>query len=128
MVVESPKEVPRRETTILRIVRSTEKARRVKELHDHRCQVCGVRLETPAGPYAEGAHIRPLGAPHNGPDSEENILCLCPNHHALFDLGAFTVADDLRLIGLDGKLITVRDHTVGLAHLGYHREHYGGRE
>jgi hypothetical protein len=35
----------------------------------------------------EAAHIRPLGAPHNGPDTLDNTLCLCPNHHVLFDHG-----------------------------------------
>ena len=33
----------------------------------------------------EAAHIRPLGAPHNGPDTLDNTLCLCPNHHVPFD-------------------------------------------
>ncbi len=114
----------RRPTTTLRIVRNTAVATAVKALHDHRCQVCGVRLETPAGPYAEGAHIRPLGSPHDGPDiAGNNIICLCPNHHALFDLGAFTIGDDLRLIGLEGSLRTTSRHTVDLLHLAYQRDH-----
>jgi len=118
------REVPeRRPTTTLRIVRNTAVATAVKILHDHRCQVCGVRLETPAGPYAEGAHIRPLGSPHDGPDTAGNILCLCPNHHALFDLGAFTVGDDLRLIGLEGSLRTTARHIVDVLHLAYQRDH-----
>jgi putative restriction endonuclease len=61
--------------------------------------MCALRLDTPAGPYAEGAHIRPLGAPHRGPDTLDNLLCLCPNHHLLFDIGAITIADDMTLIG-----------------------------
>jgi putative restriction endonuclease len=75
----------RRETNVLRIVRDTTKARRIKELYDYTCQMCDTRLEGLAGPYAEAAHIRPLGAPHDGPDTPDNILCLCPNHHVLFD-------------------------------------------
>ena len=67
--IEIPSEAPRRETTVLRIVRDTKQARRIKELYDYRCQICGIRLEGLAGPYAEAAHIRPLGAPHNGPDT-----------------------------------------------------------
>src|SRR5918998_1598099 len=31
----------RREVTVLRLVRDTEQARRIKELYDHRCQMCG---------------------------------------------------------------------------------------
>jgi putative restriction endonuclease len=88
---EVPSEASRRETTVLRIVRDTKQARRIKELYDYRCQMCGVRLEGLAGPYAEAAHIRPLGSPHNGPDTPENILCLCPNHHVLFDHGGIAL-------------------------------------
>jgi len=47
----------RAETMVQRIIRNTRVAQYVKELHDHHCQVCGSRLETPAGPYSEGAHI-----------------------------------------------------------------------
>jgi putative restriction endonuclease len=100
----------------------------VKAVHDYRCQVCGLRLETPSGPYAEAAHIRPLGSPHNGPDTRDNILCLCPNHHVLFDLRAFTVAEDLSLIGIAGRLNTVAGHVISPEHLRYHREHFGTPE
>lgn len=91
----APSEARRRETTVLRIVRDTRQARRIKELYDYRCQKCGTHLEGLAGPYAEAAHIRPLGAPHNGPDTSDNILCLCPNHHVLFDHGGVVVGENL---------------------------------
>ncbi|MEU5548162.1 YDG/SRA domain-containing protein [Micromonospora sp. NPDC047793] len=84
-------QTPRTEATIQRLVRSTAVANGVKRLHGHRCQVCGIQLATPAGPYAEAAHIRALGKPHNGPDVPSNVLCLCPNHHVLFDTGAIYV-------------------------------------
>jgi putative restriction endonuclease len=109
---------------IQRIVMNTEVAREVKRINEYKCQVCSVRLETVSGPYAEGAHIRPLGHPHNGPDIAPNILCMCANHHVLFDRGAFSVADDRKLIGIDGNLISVRGHTVGDEFLAYHRDHY----
>lgn len=111
----------RRSSSIMRIVRDTAMSRHIKKLHDHRCQVCGTRLEGDAGPYAEGAHIRPLGAPHNGPDTASNVLCLCPNHHVLFDYGAFTIAHDMSLIGLPGSLRTARKHPIDKAHLAYRR-------
>jgi putative restriction endonuclease len=110
--------------TTLRIIRNTAVTTRVKNLHNYQCQVCGVRLETPAGPYAEGAHIRPLGSPHNGPDVETNCLCLCPNHHALFDLGAISIAGDGSLIGLSGSLRTLPHHAIDGRFLAYHREHW----
>jgi putative restriction endonuclease len=80
--------------------------------------------DTPAGPYAEGAHIKPLGAPHRGPDTLDNLLCLCPNHHLLFDVGAITIADDMTLIGTFGKLRTIPKHAINVEYVRYHRAHY----
>jgi putative restriction endonuclease len=114
----------RKLSTIQRIVRNTAVATEVKKLYDYRCQVCVTRLSTQSGPYAEGAHIRPLGRPHDGPDSKDNILCLCPNHHVLFDRGAFAIDDTLKLIGIDGRLETTRGHEISRHHLDYHRKHY----
>jgi putative restriction endonuclease len=54
----------------------------------------------------------PLGAPHGGPDVLENLLCLCPNHYVMFDLGIFTIAGDLSLIGLTEKLRTIPSHPI----------------
>ncbi|WP_201981499.1 YDG/SRA domain-containing protein [Hymenobacter rubidus] len=115
---------PRQEVTTLRIVRDTAVTRRVKLLHNYCCQVCGVRLHGAAGPYAEAAHIRPLGAPHHGPDVLENVLCLCPNHHVLFDLGSFSVADDGQLLGLSGRLRLHKKHLLNPAFLAYQRLHF----
>ena len=114
--------VPRRTGTIQRIVRNTERSQRVKLLHDYTCQACGTRLRTPSGPYAEGAHIRALGTPHNGPDIESNILCLCPNCHVLFDCGSFVVSDDFSLEGLGGRLRVIPAHAVGIDYIRYHRK------
>ena len=94
--------VDRRQTTLTRIVRDTAQARRIKNPHDYKCQVCGTRLLGSAGPYAETAHIRPLGTPHDEPDTADNILCLSPNHHVLFDYGGFTVNQDLSLTREEG--------------------------
>jgi hypothetical protein len=73
--VPPPRRIP---STIDRLVRDTAITLQVKRLHNYCCQVCGLRLETPAGPFAEGAHVHPLGSPHNGPDLLGNVLCLCP--------------------------------------------------
>ncbi|HIG74059.1 MAG TPA: HNH endonuclease, partial [Bacteroidetes bacterium] len=112
----------RRAGVVSRIVRDTAVTREVKKLHGFRCQVCGETIETPAGLYAEGAHIQPLGRPHNGPDVLANVLCLCPNHHAAFDRWVFSLADDLSLIGLDGALRVHPRHPVGREYVRYHRE------
>ena len=116
--------VPRRKTTVLRIVRDTRQAREIKALYDYRCQACGTRLEGPAGPYAEAAHIRPLGAPHNGPDTPDNTICLCPNHHVLFDHGGLVIEEDLSLVGIEGSLNVNRSHHINGDHLRYRRDHY----
>ena len=116
--------IERKETTILRIVRDTVQGHQVKELYHYRCQMCGVRLEGSAGPYAEAAHIRPLGQPHNGPDTLDNLLCLCPNHHVLFDHGGVVIADDFSLIGEEGQLMVDPRHHINKEHLRYRREHY----
>jgi len=116
-----PAEPTRVATTVLRIVRDTALSRHVKHLHEFRCQVCGTRLECEGGWYAEAAHIRPLGSPHHGPDTLDNLLCLCPNHHVLFDNGGFAIADDLSLIGIEGRLASSPDHPIDRQHLAYHR-------
>ncbi|MCJ7420952.1 YDG/SRA domain-containing protein [Sphingomicrobium astaxanthinifaciens] len=122
--ITSSKVVTRSAVTVQRIVRDTAMSRRVKGWHGYCCQVCGITLECIGGLYAEGAHIRPLGKPHNGPDTEDNLLCLCPNHHVLFDAGGFTI-DEAYLIdgidGIDGKLRTIPRHQLNQKHLEYHR-------
>lgn len=114
----------RRISSVQRVVRDTKQAKRLKQHYDHGCQVCGIKISSASGPYAEAAHIRPLGAPHCGPDTADNIICLCPNHHVMFDLGAFSIADDLSLIGMEGILQVRTGHQVSADHLRYHREHF----
>jgi hypothetical protein len=72
----------------------------------------------------EAAHIRPLGAPHNGPDTLDNTLCLCPNHHVLFDHSGITIDEDLSLVGVEGRLAVHPRHSIDDSHLRYCREHY----
>ena len=115
----------RLQVMVQRIIRDTELSKSLKEHYNYECQICGEVIKTANGLYAEAAHITPLGAPHNGPDIWENILCLCPNHHAMFDLGTFAIQDDHTLTGLEGKVFTVKSgHSPAPAHLKYHREHY----
>lgn len=111
----------RKDAVISRIVRDTYISNKVKVLYGFSCQVCGLKINTPKGPYAEGAHIKPLGKPHNGPDLMSNILCLCPNHHLMFDRGVFVINDDLSLNGIDGRLLVHPDHDVNLRYIEYHR-------
>lgn len=88
----------RRETNGDRIIRDSAVSRKIKKLYRDTCRICGETVQAAIGSYAEGAHIKPLGPPHDGPDIEENIVCLCPSHHAMLEYGGLTVNDDLSLL------------------------------
>ena len=113
---------PRQEVRVQRIVRSTAVAEAVKRLHHHRCQLCGEQVQTPVGLYAEAAHIRPLGHPHDGPDVPENVLCLCPTCHVRFDRYAVSVGEGDEVLGLRGTLRRHKNHAVADEYLAYHRD------
>ena len=106
--------------------------RRIKSLYEHACQMCDITIESPKGPIAEGAHVRPLGRPHNGPDVPANVLCLCPNCHRKFDAGAVHITDTFRVIDFEGLLVGPlhRDsrHKIAVEHLAYHRQVICGLE
>jgi len=114
-------EPERRGSFVQRVVRQTRVAFEVKRINDYRCQVCDTRLDLPGGPYAEAAHIKPLGRPHDGPDVGENILCLCPNCHVQFDSGAFAISDSHQLIYRSGTLHVVQGHSPNPEFFTYHR-------
>jgi len=123
----APARVP---TTVQRIVRSTFVAQGVKDIHQHRCQVCGDRIELAGGRvYAEAAHIRPLGLPHSGPDTDGNVLCLCPSDHVRFDYGALHVDATGNVVETAsgtvlGPLRIAPGHTPDPQHLAYHRDQW----
>ena len=98
---------------VYRILRDTRLALKVKQLHRYRCQVCGSCIVLSDGSlYAEAHHIRPLGKPHNGPDSLSNLVCLCPNHH---------VEMDYRVSQLITKQLRVaKGHAIQEKHVRYH--------
>lgn len=108
-------------TTVLRIVRDTKVSQQVKALNDFTCQVCGTQLMCVGGRYAEGAHIRPLGEPHNGPDVLENLLCLCANHHVLFDHGGFVIDESFLVQGLGEPTPLLGMTKPDQQYLAYHR-------
>lgn len=115
------------EQSVQRIVRDTRVTREVKRLYEYTCQICDVCLATPISPYAEAAHIRPLGRPHEGRDSLSNVMCLCPNDHVLFDFGAITVLPEtLTVTGIpdrEGRVLQVhKRHHLDLSNFDYHRE------
>ena len=79
--------------------------------------------------YAEAHHIHTLGDEPAGPDVKENILTLCPNHHADFDFGMLEVDPSSFEIShryddeVDGsRLRTTSEHTIGSEYLRYHNQ------
>lgn len=122
---------PERTTTERdRLLRDQTLVTELKSLYDHTCQLCGYRLQrgVDAG-YAEVHHIKPLGSPHNGPDIPENMLVLCPNHHADFDNGMLTVDPETFTVNhayddsISGSQLTLRDgHQVHSVFLQHHND------
>jgi predicted HNH restriction endonuclease len=105
----------RAERRTYRVLRDTKLARQLKLLHRDRCQVCDVTLRiSETLTYSEAHHIIPLGNKHNGPDIPGNIIVLCPNHHALCDLGAIPLNQS--------DILTVDGHVISDTSLKYHNE------
>ncbi len=114
----------RRSAVTKPIVRSPEVAQFVKGVHKDTCQMCDVRLVVKGRGFSQGAHIRALGGVQSGPDITENVLCLCPNCHTLFDMGAILVEADRSLTYNGEKIGNLRldnRHEVGDEFLEYHR-------
>jgi len=111
--IAEPNLPPRHSIKTYRILRDSALSRWLKNLYSYQCQICGTTIEISADErYAEAHHIRPLGEPHNGPDITANMLVLCPNHHAMCDLG---------VIRLTLKELTVSDqHHLSDLMLNYH--------
>jgi putative restriction endonuclease len=117
-----PRTKQRQSGTILRIVRDSKLATTIKELYEHKCQICNEAIPIKDGFYAEGAHIRPLGRPHDGDDSLANLLCLCPNHHVMLDKGSIIINEDFSITGAYvGKLNINKMHKIDNENIVYHR-------
>ncbi|MCK4604528.1 MAG: HNH endonuclease [Deltaproteobacteria bacterium] len=84
--INDPPETTRIETTTYRILRDTALSREVKIAQQFKCQLCAKTLQLGDGSfYAEAHHVKPLGRPYNGPDTKDNIICVCPTCHVLLD-------------------------------------------
>ncbi|MEU6314603.1 YDG/SRA domain-containing protein [Streptomyces sp. NPDC047014] len=117
-----------------RLVRDSKVVRAVKQMYDNTCQICRERLivSLEGEAYSEAAHIQAVGKPHLGVDRIDNVLCLCPNCHALFDRGALQLTDDLDVIdGITGRfraaLAQVKGHNIRVEFARKHRERWANR-
>ncbi len=73
---------------------------RVLTAYERRCAVCGFDVRLGSVSIAlDAAHIRWHQA--QGPDEESNGLALCVLHHKTFDIGAFTISREGRLLVSD---------------------------
>ena len=110
----SVKKIPKKiKTTIVRVIRDTAKTKKLKIRYDNICQVCRYKI---AENYSDVHHVWPIG--DKGDDDYDNMLVLCPNHHAMFDL-ALIQFDELRkghLVHVNGKeigkLYFKKDHRI----------------
>jgi hypothetical protein len=111
----------------VRIVRDTKTARTLKAEYDHECQICSETIFLRNGErYSEAHHIRPLGREHNGPDIRENLMVLCPNHHAVLDLGAARFESPTSVRVGEKVVDLVLKHDIAQSSLDYHNEHLAG--
>ena len=98
----------------------------MKKLYANRCQICGEKVQVGIHEYmSEVHHIRPLGK-HKGSDTVDNMIVVCPNHHAMFDRGAITFdSRTMRISHVDpNNRLNMRkislQHTVNQENINYH--------
>ncbi|MFI5773141.1 HNH endonuclease [Streptomyces sp. NPDC051658] len=115
-------------TDTSRAQNSENAVRKLKQWYQNSCQICATTLflPSPRHRYSEAAHIR--AREHGGPDLTENLLCLCPNCHVLFDAGAYVLTDDLAVVDtvtgrLQAELKRHQWHYINLDHVRHHRHH-----
>jgi 5-methylcytosine-specific restriction endonuclease McrA len=99
---------------VVRYIRDTAKSKLLKLTYNDKCQICGYRIGLIGGRfYSEVHHIRPLNL--GGPDNFNNMIVLCPTHHAEFDYGVLMIA-------IDGRTIVDKEG-VRIGKLDIHENH-----
>ncbi|MBU8919109.1 HNH endonuclease [Bacillus sp. FJAT-29953] len=113
--------------------RDTNLVKKMKALYDNTCQVCGEKIQIGLKMFAsEVHHIRPLGK-HNGSDTSDNAIVLCPNHHLMFDRGAITIdITNKKVYHIDSinpihekKLMLI--HELNEKNIAFHNENIFGK-
>ena len=85
----------------IRLKRDYDTIDKLKRVRDYRCQICGKTIpKKDGGFYIEAAHVK--AKKEKGPETVDNLLILCPNHHKEFDYG------DLKIIQHTKELIIFR--------------------
>ena len=99
---------------IMRFIRDSAKVTKLKELYQNKCQICDYTFEYADDKfYSEVHHYNPLNA--NADDDFDNMIVVCPNHHAEFDY-------NLIVIDIDGKSILDKNGNK-IATIRFHKDH-----
>lgn len=110
--------------TVIRFIRDTEKTKKLKKLYGNRCQICNYVIEAEPGKYySEVHHIWPLNL--SGEDNFNNMLVLCPTHHAELDYGVIGIDENCTdIINKNGKkigaLIMKKSHKIDRKNVLFH--------
>ena len=101
-------------TEVTRFLRDPSKVKKLKKLYNNRCQICSHTFEYKKNQfYSEVHHYNPLK--DNADDDIDNMIVVCPNHHAEFDY-------NLIAIDVDGKSIIDRN-SKKIAEIHFHKQH-----
>lgn len=69
---------------VYRFLRDSSLVKQLKMLYQNKCQICNYTFEYQKNKfYSEVHHYNPLE--ENGNDDVDNMIVVCPNHHAEFD-------------------------------------------
>ena len=83
---------------VSRFVRDVKKVNNLKKLYKNKCQICQdtFQKQNKNEFYSEVHHYRPLE--EFGDDDENNMIVVCPNHHARFDFKVIFIDTDMKTI------------------------------
>lgn len=107
---------PRLREQIVRFIRDTSRSKLLKKKYNNLCQICNYRVEISEDVfYSEVHHIFPLK--DGGADNFNNMIVLCPTHHAEFDYGVIAIAENGKTIikrngNPVGELFIQNDHSL----------------
>ena len=109
------KTIPKKyKSEVSHYTRDPKLVKRLKELYQNKCQICNFTFEYKKGKfYSEVHHYNPLQK--EGSNNIDNMIVVCPNHHAQFDY-------NLIAIEIDGKsVIDKYGKKIGI--ITFHKKH-----